>query len=58
MIELVSKAKFNAAYREYMENGGHSYDEWDRAAAWSDYQIDPTKYEWLNLKFDGHEQEN
>lgn len=47
MVELDSKAEFEAAYRKYMEEGGHSYDVWDLASSWSDYQLDPSKYDWL-----------
>ena len=47
MIELVDRATFDAAYRKYMEDGGHSYDQWDRQTAWAVYCEDPKQYDFL-----------
>ena len=35
---------FELAYRRYMDEGGHSYDEWDIAAHWGRYQESPQTY--------------
>jgi hypothetical protein len=43
----MNKEIFELAYRRAMESGGHSYDPWDIACAWKEYQQDPTKYDWL-----------
>ncbi len=48
MIELrFTKNEFELAYRRYMEEGGHSYDPWDLATAWSHYCKEPKEYDWL-----------
>lgn len=47
MIELVDKCTFDAAYRKYMEDGGHSYDQWDLQTAWSVYCKRPSEYDFL-----------
>ena len=44
----MGKDEFELAYRRYMEDGGHSYDSWDIAHAWADYQNFPEKYGWLD----------
>lgn len=44
----VNKDEFELAYRRYMDRGGHSYDAWDIAAAWRDYQNGTDSFDWLN----------
>jgi hypothetical protein len=47
MIELVTKLEFMVAFVNYMEDGGHSHDEWTREWCWKDYQKTPEKYDYL-----------
>lgn len=47
MTILNDEQAFNNAYRNYMEKGGHSYDEWDIRMAWSHYKLDPSDYDFL-----------
>jgi hypothetical protein len=44
----MNKDAFELAFRRYMEDGGHSYDQWDIAYAWREYQVNSDKYAWLN----------
>jgi hypothetical protein len=44
----MNKDEFELAFRRHMEEGGHSYDPWDIAWSWCDYQKNPAKYKWLN----------
>lgn len=43
----LSKAEFTTAIRLFFEDGGHSYDPWDLAWLWRDYQEYPGNYEYI-----------
>ena len=44
----MSEDLFKLRYREYMDKGGHSYDEWDISWAWDRYQTHPREYYFLH----------
>jgi hypothetical protein len=44
---MINKDQFELAFRHYCEDGGHSYDPWDIAVRWDDYQINPEKFRYL-----------
>ena len=47
MTILHDEQAFDYAYRNYMDKGGHSYDEWDIRMAWKHYNNDPGYYDFL-----------
>ena len=43
----MSKDQFELAFRRYCDDGGFSYDPWDIAVRWDDYQVSPEKFDYL-----------
>lgn len=43
----MSRQEFDAAFIKYCTDGGHSWDPWDLAYAYSDYLTNPDKYSYL-----------
>ena len=44
---MKSKDEFELAYRRAMDKDGSSYDPWDLAFAWTQYQENPEEYGWV-----------
>jgi hypothetical protein len=44
---MMTKTEFKMAYINYCNDGGHSYDPWDLAAAWDGYQANPAEFDYL-----------
>lgn len=43
----MNELEFKCAYIDYCNDGGHSFDPWDIAVAWNDYQENPDKFNYL-----------
>lgn len=48
---VMNKDEFELAFRRIQDEGGHSYDSWDIAVNWLDYQENP-KDHWLTKKIE------
>ena len=44
---MMSGDEFELAYRRVQDEGGHSYDNWDIAVSWDDYERSPNDH-WLS----------
>ncbi len=44
----INKDQFELAFRRAMDDEGSSYDEWDIAVNWREYQKTPEEYSWLD----------
>lgn len=46
----MNKDQFELAFRRWHEESGNSFDPWDLACSWKDYQKDPTKFDYLTAE--------
>lgn len=42
-----NKDEFYISLKQYNDDGGHKYDDYDLNAAWEDYRKNPQNYDWL-----------